>query len=257
MMRCVERIAIFAALHWECRAVVRQLRQVERDRVGSFARWRGRAAGHEVWVVKTGVGIERAAAATSACGDLHGVALVVSTGCGGGIASELNPGDLVVATGVLAERGAPLLPTDAHRRAEAMRAAAAAGLRGLEGPILCSASALTNAPSKRAAAADGAVAVEMESVPIAARAAAAQVPFLSVRAILDGAEHDLLPDAVMNPDSGGVRPLALARYVATHPSMLIELKGLQQMQRAASRSLERFFAAWFAALDASPHTGTA
>jgi nucleoside phosphorylase len=251
----VERIAIFAALHWECRAVVRQLRQVQRDRVGSFTRWVGRTARHEVWVVKTGVGIERAAAATSAC-DLDTAALIVSTGCGGGIASELHPGDLVVATHVLAERGMPALPTDAPRRAEAMRAATAAGLRGLEGPILCSTTALTNAPAKRAAAADGAVAVEMESVPIATRAAAAHIPFLSVRAILDGADHDLLPEAVMNPDSGGVRPLALVRHIATHPGMIIELKALQQMQRAASRSLERFFAAWFAALDASPQTGT-
>ena len=247
----VERIAIFAALHWECRAVVRQLRQVRRDRVGSFTRWVGRTARHEVYVVKTGVGIERAAAATGIC-DLHTAAVIVSTGCGGGIANELRPGDLVVATCVLAERGMTGLSTDALRRAEAMRAATSAGLRGVEGPILCSATALTDASAKRAAAADGAVAVEMESAPIATRAATADIPFLSVRAILDGADHDLLPEAVMNPDTGGVRPLALARYIATHPGVIGELKALQQMQRAASHSLERFFAAWFAALDASP-----
>jgi len=249
----VERIAIFAALQWECRAVVRQLRQVTRDRVGPFVRWRGQAVRHEVWVVKTGIGLQRAAAAAGACGDLAGFGLIVSTGCGGGIASELHAGDLVVATRVRPEHGAVGLPADAARRAEAVLAAAAAGLRSIEGPILCSAIALTSAAAKRAAAADGSIAVDMEGVPIATRAAAAGIPFLAVRAILDGAGDDLhVPEALMNPDRGGVRALALARYLATHPGAIGELRGLQHMQRAASRSLERFFARWFVELGTEP-----
>src|SRR5258705_483287 len=80
-----------------------------------------------------------------------------------------------------------------------------------------------------AAAAEGAVVVEMEGGAIAARAAAAQVPLLSVRAILDGAEHELqIPATVVNAATGGVRPLALAGYVATHPRVLAELMALQR-----------------------------
>ena len=94
----MERIAIFAALQWECGAVVRHLRRVERSRLGAFTLWRSRAARHEVWVVKTGVGVQRAAAAVDALGDATRFALLMSTGCAGGLAPELRPGDLALAT---------------------------------------------------------------------------------------------------------------------------------------------------------------
>jgi hypothetical protein len=121
-------------------------------------------------------------------------------------------------------------------------------LRTIEGPLLCSATVLATTADKRAAAACGAVVVEMEGGAIAARAAAAQVPFLSVRAILDAVDHELhVPGSLIDPVSGAMRPLAVARYVVTHPGTIAELTALQRMQRAARVSLERFFARWLAA----------
>lgn len=242
----VERIAIFAALQWECGAVVRHLRQVERSRLGAFTLWRSRAARQEVWVVKTGVGVQRAAAAVDALGDAARFALLMSTGCAGGLAPELRPGDLALATSVVCDGASDALPTDAAARRSALRAMDAAGLRGLEGVVLCSTTALATAAAKRAAAARGAIAVEMEAAPIAARALAAQIPFLSVRAILDGVEHELSgPGTLVDAATGAVRPLAVAGYLAAHPGAIFELLALQRMQRAARGSLERFFARWF------------
>ena len=100
---------------------------------------------------------------------------------------------------------------------------------------------------KDAAAARGAVVVEMEGAAIAAGAAAAGVPMLSVRSILDGSDHELqMPGTLIDPASGNVRPLTLAAYVATHPSALADLMAMQRMQRAARESLECFFARWLA-----------
>jgi 4-hydroxy-3-methylbut-2-enyl diphosphate reductase len=244
----VERIAIFAALQWECRPVLRTLRQVRRVRFGAFTGWQGRSAQREVWMVKTGVGVRRAAAAVDAAGGAQGFALVVSTGCAGGLSPDLRPGDLTLATAVSGDGTESPLTTAAVERARALQAATAAGLRTIEGPLLCSATVLATMADKRAAAACGAVVVEMEGGAIAARAAAAQVPFLSVRAILDAVDHELhVPGSLIDPVSGAMRPLAVARYVVTHPGTIAELTALQRMQRAARVSLERFFARWLAA----------
>jgi nucleoside phosphorylase len=244
----VERIAIFAALQWECRAVLRPLRQVRRVRLGAFRGWQGRVGQREVWVVKTGVGVQRAAAAVDAAAAAGPFQLIVSTGCAGGLAPELRPGDLTLATSITGDGIDGALTTAAEQRARALDAAQAAGLRGLEGLQLCSATVLATQAEKRAAAAAGAVVVEMEGGAIAARAAAAQVPFLSVRAILDGADHRLqMPGTLIDPATGGMRPFALASYVATHPGAIAELRALQRMQHAARDSLERFFGQWLAA----------
>ena len=62
----MHRVAIFAALPWECRTVLRPLREVRRTRLGAFTMWQGRASEREVWVVKTGDGDRRAATAVDA-----------------------------------------------------------------------------------------------------------------------------------------------------------------------------------------------
>ncbi len=242
----VDRIAVFAALQWECRAVLSQLRGVHRMRVGGFRAWRGAAPRHDVWVVKTGVGLQRAAAAASALGDPGRFARIISTGCAGGLVGELETGDLVVATATRCDGGAPAA-SDAALRLRAVRAAAAARLRCTEGPTACRATALATTVDKRAAARDGCIAVDMESASIAAYAAAAAVPFLAIRTVLDGVDDELpASPPLLDATTGRVRPLALVAHLAGHPATLAQLLALQRMQRVSRSSLERFFAAWLA-----------
>ena len=56
------RVAIFAALRWECRPVLRHLREVRRDRLGHFPAWAGRARHGEAVLVQTGIGETHAGA---------------------------------------------------------------------------------------------------------------------------------------------------------------------------------------------------
>ncbi len=241
----MDRVVIFAALQWECRAVLGGLRNLRRDRVESFTSWYAASEGTEVIVVKTGVGVDRAAAAAAAVGDLSRFALMVSAGCAGGLDPTLLPGDLVLATALNGDGARGSMPTDARYRADAMHVAAKAGLRTVEGPVVCSATVLATATEKRAAAAAGAIAVDMEGAPVAAAAAARGVPVLSVRTVLDGAEHAVVvPPGLINPVRGSVRPLATAAYFAMHPRAALELRALRRLQDAAHESLERFFAHW-------------
>jgi adenosylhomocysteine nucleosidase len=242
----VERVAVFAALHWECRPVLRQMRQVVRERADRFTVWRGVTSRCEVVLVKTGMGIQQAEAAVRSVADDGQFALFVSTGCAGALAAGLAPGDVAVATAVVGGHSGEYFETHAEHRGSVQRAAERAALKVTSGRVLCSPQALLTAAHKRAAAvAHDAIAVEMESVPIAAAAAQLHVPFVSVRAILDTADTELRNTGrFIEPQSGAVKPLALAGYLATHPGAVADLLAMQRMMRAAQSSLERFFAAW-------------
>jgi nucleoside phosphorylase len=240
-------IAIFAALRWECQPVLRHLQRVRRVCCGTVTTWRGHAGGREVWLVKTGIGPQRAAAAAEAVGALGRFAVFVSTGCAGALAGGLQPGDLTLASAVVAVDADGGYASDPGHHAWACRAAGRATLRAVTGPVLCSPVVLASAAAKAAAAARGPIAVEMEGAPIAAAAAAAGIPFVSVRAILDTAETELAhAGRFIEPSTGAVKPVALATYLAAHPGAVHDLLAMRRMMRAADASLDRFFGAWFA-----------
>jgi len=244
----VQPVAIFAALRWECQPVLRHLRQVTRQRLADFTVWRGHTPVHDVSLVKTGIGVQRAAAAARLLSDTQRYALFVSTGCAGALSAELVPGDLAVASAIVGVSGKERFETDGMHRDRARRAAEQAALRTTVAAVLCSPQALGSAAAKRAAAAThGAVAVEMEGAPIAARAAQIGIPFISVRAILDPLDAELGDGTrFIDPETGTVQPLAVAAYLVTHVRSLPSLAPLLRMRATAQGSLERFFGAWFA-----------
>ncbi|HVM95958.1 MAG TPA: hypothetical protein VMT89_06190 [Candidatus Acidoferrales bacterium] len=246
----MDRVAIFAALRWECVPVVRSLRQVRRLRVGDFQVWLAPLPQGEVWVVKTGIGIDQAAAAAQALTQSGQFSLFLSTGCAGALAPDLQPGDLVIADAIVGEAPSGAVQTDAEHSRRLRGIAAAAALRSCAGSILCSRTMLATSSTKRAAATQhGSLAVEMEGGALASAAAASQIPFAAVRAVLDTAETELRhAGKFMNPQTGGVKPVALAAYLAKHPGAIGDLLELQKMMRAAQGSLQQFFTAWFSSM---------
>ncbi len=242
----MERIVICAALRWECQPVLRQLRQVAKQRVAGFTVWQARAGTRELWLVKTGIGVERAEQATRAVLGCAPFDLALSTGCAGALAPSLQPGDLVIATALIDGATGHRYDTHAASRERARAAAAQAALRVTLGPELCSSRMLASVAEKRAAAADfGAVAVDMEGTAVAACAAAAGVPFAAVRAVLDPADTELNTSATfVDAHTGGVKPLAVAAHLVRHPTALPRLLAMQRLMQAAEASLTSFFAAW-------------
>jgi nucleoside phosphorylase len=238
-------MAIFAALRWECRPILRHLRQVRRQRRGGFVVWKGATASQEVWLVKTGVGMQPDEDAATALGAQCAFDLFLSTGCAGALARELRPGDLAIATAVVGEADGSRFPTDVGLLNRARSAAARAQLGAAVGPVLCIRNVLATIPAKQAAAAGGAIAVAMEGSGIAACAAQRGIPFASIRAILDTADTELVDAGrFIEPQTGSIKPLALAGYLAGRPAALARLIALQRMASAAQTSLERFFGAW-------------
>ncbi len=239
----MDRIAIFAALRWEAAAARRCLRQVRRRRLGAATIWAGQAAnGAEVWVVKTGVGGRRAAEVARLVGAAGPFQIFVSSGCAGALAAELSPGDLMLPASTSNGNGERYFSSVADLE-RACRAAERARLRTVPGTLLCSELALTTAEAKRLARQScGAIGVDMESAAIAAAAEVHGARFFAVRAVLDTAEAEL-PDLI-DPQTGSVRPAALARQLLTQPRTLGTLVGLQRMMAAARLTLERFHESW-------------
>ncbi len=232
---------------WECRPLLRHLRQVRRERVGGFTVWRARTLRGEVVLMKTGVGPRQAHEAATALSSSGRFDAFISTGCAGGLSAQAAPGDVIIATLAVSEMTGEQFATDPCWSDQAHAVATRSGLTVHRGPILCVEQALSTSESKRIAAANGNIAVEMEGAAIAACAAATQTPFVALRSILDGAGTNLSADAkLIDPVSGAVKPLALAKYVATNSAALSNLLAMQRMMQAAQRSLDRFFAAWLA-----------
>jgi adenosylhomocysteine nucleosidase len=187
-------------------------------------------------VVQSGPGGARAAAAAARAVDA-GASVLISWGLAGGLDARLGAGALVVPRRVV-EQGTQPLPVDASWHA---RFAALADEFVLDhGDLLTVPAALESPAAKRAAAAaTGAVAVDMESAAIAAVAARARVPFVALRVVVDSVQDSLPAHAEQWIDERGERRLtAVLRAVAT-PRDWRALLTLANRYRAASAVLER------------------
>jgi adenosylhomocysteine nucleosidase len=238
------RLAIFCALRWECRAVLRALPQARKQSDGRWKTWTAQTADSSVVLVQTGIGMQlagQAAASVAASGHFD---LFLSAGCAGALAPELGPGDLVVASTIVGP--SMRLGTDGAFNDRARQVCKDRNLPIYSGGVLTSPIVLATIAARREAVqASGAIAVEMEAAPIASVAAEHGIPFGEIRAILDSADIELHESGdFMDPESGRVRPLDLLRFVATNPSAAPGLLSLRRMMTAAERTLREFFSAY-------------
>lgn len=241
----MERVAVFAALPWEGRTVLKSVQGVERVFSTACPAWSGHAPGREVWLVRTGMGEECAAAAAEAVANTARFQLFLSTGCAAGLVPELAPGDVVIADAIVASGHRQRFGTDIKSRELLEHVARDAGVRSATGAFACCGAVLAGREAKQAEAeASRAIAAEMEGAAIARSALRAGVPFAAVRAILDPLDVELRHAmGLVDPASGRVRPLEVVRRLARSTAAWSELIAMQRMMAAARSGLERLFAA--------------
>jgi len=150
--------------------------------------------------------------------------MIVSTGFCGGLAPTLHPGKLVLAEAI--HQSGETIPVDPALFAQAKEALRAAGLDFVCGPIRSSDRVVQARAEKQQLQTDGAIAVDMESGPLAQWAREKQIRFLCLRAVLDPFDQDLPLSAT--------RPLI--RTVLQHP--LATLKVIK-LAVGAGRSIGR------------------
>jgi adenosylhomocysteine nucleosidase len=186
-------------------------------------------------VVQSGPGSARAAAAAARAIEA-GAQLLVSWGLAGGLEPSLTPGTLVLPRRVVAPQGESFAADSAwHERLLALRDEVAIH----RGDLLTSPIALESPQAKRAAAAaTGAVAVDMESAAIAAAATRAGIPFVALRVVVDGVDDSLPPHAEQWIDERGRSRFAPALRAAASPRQWRALLTLAKRYRVASATLE-------------------
>jgi adenosylhomocysteine nucleosidase len=221
----VPSIGIVAAMHSEAACLGRV------PPAGALAR-----LDDSTWIALSGIGPQRAAAAARTL-LAQGVGALMSWGTAGGLDPRLASGVLVLPHAVCAIDGRRF-PVDAAWRAR-LAQALPAELMVADGALVSTDDALLSAAVKCQVFADtGAVAVDMESLAIAAVAAAARVPFIGVRAIVDPA-GDSLPRAALETVDIFGRPRAakLARQLLRRPQEITALMRLGAQFARARRSL--------------------
>lgn len=162
---------------------------------------------------------------------------VLSFGIAGGLDPALRPGDVVVATGIVADGGRHAADKDlADRLRDRLLGAGLrvtqADLAGVDAAIL----AVADKTALRAAT--QAAAVDMESHVAAAYAARHRLPFAAIRVVCDPAERALPAFAAqaLKPD-GEADILAVLRALLTGRARPRELVGLARDSSAAFKAL--------------------
>ncbi|MBV8307148.1 MAG: purine phosphorylase [Gammaproteobacteria bacterium] len=188
-------------------------------------------------LVVSGVGI---AAAREGARRLLGAGAraLLSWGVAGGLDPALAAGTVVLPREVVSPEGRSFTTEPGWREALARVLGDAHAVSS--GRLLTRYEALGSIAAKAQAFREtAAVAVDMESSAVAEMAAAARVPFIAVRALVDTA-HDVVPQAAIAAAAtgeGALRIGALLLAVARRPSELPPLIRLAGRYRSALRSL--------------------
>ena len=162
-------------------------------------------------LVLSGVGISAAAAGARRLA-AAGARALISWGVAGALDPELTAGTLVLPREIISPDNVSFATATDWR--EHVRSAIEAHYAVCTGSLLtCRAPLGSVAAKARAFRETAAVAVDMESSAVAEVAAAQRIPFLAVRAIVDGAA-DEIPRAALMAAAAGTATLRIGRLLA-------------------------------------------
>jgi nucleoside phosphorylase len=220
---------------WETEAVLGVLSDAVPDPAWDVPAWH---VGH-LLVVEPGMGPGLAAALLPRLEMLEPQAVWLYGWCGG-LTPDLGVGDLVLADATIFTGEDGLVARVSHPApdsflVEMRRLAQESGRRMVVGPALTSDHVLSSVEQKRAGAASGAVAVEMEAGPLAQWATGRSLPFAHLRIVLDPLESALPATELPTDDHGYAQRWALLSHVLTHPGEWPSLWRLFRQIRTARR----------------------
>ncbi len=245
------KIGIITAMPEEFHAVAKSLGTAAAGRLGTYRSGCFRSAGNDVTLMESGMGFDNAAAAAETLIRAGQPDLLISTGFCGGIAPELQAGDLVVAQQIVlvSVGGSEELPANFSPLGQAFVAAQAGEGRRIYGGTFVSTSTITskNALAEFLSGRYPCPVVEMESGAIAAVAAAKSIPLLAIRAVSDTAAEELTFSLDEFCDAG-MRRIRLANVLLTvlrKPHIIPQLLRLSRSSRRAAASITSALSALF------------
>jgi len=237
-------IAILGALREEVSPLRKRMNVQETLSEASCKVFRGRLRGRDVLLAQTGMGKERAQAATRFILDRYPVTTLVSFGFSGALAEQLSVGDVVLYSAVHCAEADPMSsPVPSYASSDDVLARAKRALRDEAVSFICEPGVsvrqvmLSPEGRRRLAEAHHAYVVDMESYWIAEVASEAGIPFVIIRSVSDTRHEKLLPfDQLMNED-GTIMWKATAAYFIRRPHHLAVVGCLYRNARTAQGNL--------------------
>ena len=236
-------IAVFGAVREEV-AYLRRGMRVEETVSGSTCRaYRGTYLGREFLLVQTGIGEERAKAATRFILDHYPVTTLVSVGFAGALAEDLEASDVVLCSVIHCAQDGTAESSNSYRSGADVLSLATRALESAPvdfhcgGGVTVSQLVLDPEVKRKLGEAFNAHIVDMESYWIAQIASDRKIPFVIVRSVSDTRQERLMPFMRMLTADGKLRWREAASYFARRPHHLIALLHLVRNVRLAQRSL--------------------
>ena len=222
-------LAIIGALREELAGIRKRMDVSEVSLLENYPVCKGNYRGKNILLVQTGMGRERAEAATRLLLDSYPVSLLISLGFSGALSSELKVGDIVICSRLYGAHGdtSVKLPGTYYSDnapvfliSQALKGAAI-GFRHGASVTVARPVQLPEAKLALGKAFDAEV-VDMESYWIAEIASGKHIPFIAIRAISDKA-HDCLPpfDRILTSQGKLILKKAAAHFIARPDHMAV------------------------------------
>ncbi|MDH3257806.1 MAG: hypothetical protein OEM27_09320 [Nitrospinota bacterium] len=238
------RIAIIGAIKDEIAGIKQEMQIIDTLRWPTGNAFVGEWQGVPIVLVRSGMGRDRARRALVEIAEKWELKEVISIGYAGALDPSLEVGDLVVADQVIEV-------DSSHPDGEIKRFSLDKDIfsttAAVNGRILLTVDRVAAMPQEKKALRDqySAVAVDMETSALAREAQARNLSFISVRAITDTADQELIDCSHLVAEDGDVSKLKAGWHVLTHPGDLKGMIELGQHAKIATANLTEFLKPYF------------
>ena len=238
------RIAIIGAIKDEISGIKNQMQITDTLRLSTGNAFVGEWQGVPIVLVRSGMGRDRARRALVEVAERYDLKEIISIGYAGALDPSLEVGDLVVAD--------KIIEMDSSRSDEDMKSYSLnkeiLNTTGeIHRKILLTVDRVAATPQEKKKLREkySAVAVDMETSALAEEAKARNLSFISVRAITDTADQELIDCSYLVEEDGEVSKLKAGWHVLTHPGDLKGMIELGQHAKIATANLTEFLRQYF------------
>ena len=246
------KIVIIGAIKEEIAGIKQRMKIRDTHRLGHATVIDGEWLGHEILLVRSGMGMKKAEESLVAVCKQFSPNLVISMGYAGGLNKTLGSGDLLIAEKILGIAAGKILNFDSAFSTDqefltnelvdkALLVSETMNLKSHRGTLLTVHKPVLKPEQKCALGKLYSVhAVDMETSAMARYARENTMPFLSIRAISDTVDQELMDLSGLVDKTGEVSKLKAGWYVITHPGSMKEMLGLGQVAKKSTANLTDF-----------------
>jgi adenosylhomocysteine nucleosidase len=238
-------ICILGALKEEIAGIKGRMKIDNRSKLESADVYYGTWERKPIILVRTGIGKIRAGGALALVLEKYSLSMVISIGYAGGTHPDIEAGDLLVAKQFLnfpKDSSPPRkIEVSSCLATQAEKVPPSEKYSAFKGCLLTMDRVVNMPEDKRAIGEDyGVHAIDMETSVLAHMAATRKIPFLSVRAITDTVDQELVDVSSFMAKDGKVSKLKAGWYVVTHPGTIPKFISLQDIARRGTKNITEF-----------------